>query len=167
MDWFLLEQITVPREITESVISASFGLIAAICLISLAGVAERVLLGLAAYNDARSKSNPDAVMWGLLVGFLGLIPGIIYLCIRNTVRNYTICPNCGCSHLASDFNCPRCSAPNPYCGQNLNPLAARQAHQAKVQFTIAMVLVGVIVIASVFAGLSFAATIAYAATSGY
>lgn len=129
------------------------------CLLSIIGIAERVLLGLAAYNDARAKSNTDAVMWGLLVGFLGLIPGIIYLCIRNSARRYTVCQNCSFAHDATDPNCPKCGAPNPVSEQYMNPFAAQQAHRAKVQFTVALVLIGVGVLAAIVIGISFAAAV--------
>ena len=52
------------------------GLIALYILVFLAAVAGSVLFGCAVYNDAKSKWNDNATMWGVLVGILGLIPGI-------------------------------------------------------------------------------------------
>ena len=56
--------------------NAMMGFIVMIVFVCLAGVAAQVLLGLATYNDAKARGNNDPVMWGLLVGFLGWIPGI-------------------------------------------------------------------------------------------
>ena len=50
------------------------GLIALYILVFLAAVAGSVLFGCAVYNDAKSKWNDNATMWGVLVGILGLIP---------------------------------------------------------------------------------------------
>lgn len=140
---------------TSILFSTGVSIVYLMTILCLIGIAERVLFALAAYNDARAKSNPDAIMWGLLVGFLGLIPGIIYLCIRNSAKGYTVCTACGCAHVATDSNCPKCGSPNPVSSQFLNPLAAQQAHQAKVLFTIAFVLVGVGILAAIVFGISF------------
>ena len=67
--------------------NAMMGFIVMIVFVCLAGVAAQVLLGLATYNDAKARGNNDPVMWGLLVGFLGWIPGIVYLCLRNNNAN--------------------------------------------------------------------------------
>ena len=125
-----------------------FGLALMAPILSLLYIAARVLLGFATFNDARSKSNPDAVMWGVLTGVFGLIPGIIYLCLRSSNRNYVICQNCGCRHYFADLNCPQCGTPSQP-QQNLNPLAAEQAHKAKVQLTISIVLYGIAIIAMI------------------
>ncbi len=127
-----------------------------ISVIALFKLAERVLLGVAAYNDARSKSNQDAVMWGLLIGFLGLIPGIIYLCIRNKAHVYTVCTNCGFGHPVTDANCPKCGAPNQLAAQYANPFAAAQAHRAKILFIIAMILLAFILIVAIVIGIQIA-----------
>ena len=72
------------------------GLIALYILVFLAAVAGSVLFGCAVYNDAKSKWNDNATMWGVLVGILGLIPGIIYLCVRNEpLKRIYVCHNCG------------------------------------------------------------------------
>lgn len=138
-----------------------------VSIIALIGLTERILLGLAAYNDARSKSNSDAAMWGLLIGFLGLIPGIIYLCIRNSARGYTVCTNCGFGHPATESNCPKCGAPNLAVSQYSNPFAAQQAHRAKVLFTVALVLVGLTVLLSIVVGMQIATAILYSAGSHF
>lgn len=117
-------------------------------VLSLLYIAARALLGFATFNDARSKSNPDAVMWGVLTGVFGLIPGIIYLCLRSSNSNYVICQKCGCRHFFADANCPQCGTPSQP-QQNLNPLAAQQAHKAKVQLTISIILFGIAIIAMI------------------
>lgn len=68
-------------------INALMGFIVVIILVSLLGIAAQVLLGLATYNDAKARGNSDPAMWGLLVGILGWIPGIVYLCVRNHRAN--------------------------------------------------------------------------------
>ena len=143
---------------TSMVVTAGYGLALLMCVLCLVGLAERVLFAFAAYNDACAKDNSDAVMWALLIGFLGLIPGIIYLCVRNSGRNFAICQNCGCSHYAGDQNCPRCGTANPT-PQFVNPYAPQQAHRAKVLLTVALVLVGVGLIAAVFGIVIFTANI--------
>lgn len=140
-------------------VATGFKIIFLMSILGLVGLAERVLLGFAAYHDARAKSNPDAAMWGLLVGFLGLIPGIIYLCIRNSSRTFTVCTSCGCTHAAADMNCPKCGAPNPASSQYVNPFAEQQAHRAKVEFIIALVLIGLGVLMAAAAAIGFAAIV--------
>ena len=130
------------------VASAGIGVLYLVLLTGMVMTACRVLFGLAAYYDANAKLNPDAVMWGLLIGFLGLIPGIIYLCVRNSSRSFTVCPNCGLKHYFYDMNCPRCGAPNHVPAQYNNPMAAQQAHRAKVLLIVALVLIGVVILAS-------------------
>jgi hypothetical protein len=120
-----------------------------IVLMALIGLAVRVLFALAAYNDARSKNNPNAVMWGLLIGFLGFIPGIIYLCVRNSGRGFIVCPRCGISYQGSYLNCPKCGESNPANSQYVNPFSSLQAHRAKVYLTVALVLIGVGILLSV------------------
>jgi hypothetical protein len=128
---------------TSIFVSAGISIFFLVAMIGLIGLAERVLFAVAAYNDASSKSNPDAIMWALLIGFLGLIPGIIYLCVRNSGQGYAICCNCGCTYHMNDMNCPRCGAPNPMPAQYGNPFAAQQQHRAKALLIAALVLIGV------------------------
>ena len=106
-------------------------------------IAERVLFGLAAYHDALGKRNPEAAVWGLLIGFLGLIPGIIYLCIRTSGRQMAACPKCGFLHYASDFRCPNCGEPNPAAGRPENPELLRCADKAKNELIAAAIVVGI------------------------
>lgn len=72
-------------------------------------VAGTVLIALSVYNDAKSKWNPNAAMWAVLVGLLGLIPGIIYLCTRNEpLRRIYVCQNCGWGNPLSARQCGHC-----------------------------------------------------------
>lgn len=143
-----------------SMITSIYGLALLAPVLSLLYIAARVLLGFATFNDARAKSNPDAVMWGVLTGVFALIPGIIYLCLRSSNRNYIICQNCGCRHFFADEHCPQCGTPSQP-QQNLNPLAAEQTHKSKVQLTIAIVLYGVAILAMIIGIFVFIASAMY------
>ena len=113
--------------------NAMMGFIVMIVFVCLAGVAAQVLLGLATYNDAKARGNNDPVMWGLLVGILGWIPGIVYLCLRNNNANRLMtCPQCGFVHRVAEPFCPQCRVQNPYSAPFQNPLAHQQAHRAKL-----------------------------------
>ena len=55
-----------------------------------------VFLGLCVYNDALSRQNPNAGMWGVLCGFFGAIVALIYLIIVTTSKNQPPrCVRCG------------------------------------------------------------------------
>jgi hypothetical protein len=143
---------------TSVVVSSGIRLAFLASIAALFFLAGRIFLALAAYNDARSKSNRDALMWALLIGLIGLIPGIVYLCIRNSVHNYAVCRNCGCSHLAAEPNCPQCGAPNPYAPQYVNPMAEQQARQARIYLAVGLVLLAlglILVVAAVVRFLIF------------
>ena len=66
-------------------------------LLTLAvSITGSVMVGLAVYNDAKSKMSLNAVMWAMLVGILGWIPGIVYLCVRNKpLERIYACYSCG------------------------------------------------------------------------
>ena len=113
--------------------NAMMGFIVMIVFVCLVGVAAQVLMGLATYNDAKARGNNDPVMWGLLVGFLGWIPGIVYLCLRNNNANRLMtCPQCGFVHRVAEPFCPQCRVQNPYSAPFQNPLTQQQAHRAKL-----------------------------------
>ena len=87
-------------------------------LIFLFSIAAQVLLACAAYQDAKSLNNKDATMWAVLIGLLGLIPGIIYLCIRKNNSNSVssvqqICIGCRSPIAAGTNICPYCGAQQP------------------------------------------------------
>ena len=135
-------------------INALMGFIVVIILVSLLGIAAQVLLGLATYNDAKARGNSAPAMWGLLVGILGWIPGIVYLCVRNHRANRLMaCPQCGFAHRVAEPFCPQCHVQNPYSAPFQNPLAAQQAHRAKLLLIwgiVAYVAVILLAIISVF-----------------
>ncbi|OCN01245.1 hypothetical protein A7X67_07720 [Clostridium sp. W14A] len=129
------------------VVSSGISLIAMTMMlfVSLLFVAEHVLFGLAAYHDAQSQGNPDAVIWGLAVGFLGIIPGIIYLCVRGSGRRLVRCANCGYPHDATDFCCPKCGEKNPAAAE-ANPYAQVLASRARKEMIggIAVIAAGIL-----------------------
>lgn len=132
-------------------------------VVALAWLASRILFAMAAYNDAMAKSNPDAMMWGLLIGFLGLIPGIIYLCVRNSQQRTVCCPKCGFWHTPFEPVCPRCGEPNPAAQQRpVNPYMQVYASKAKKELIAAIVCFGAIIVISIIGGIAIAA---YAALS--
>lgn len=125
-------------------------IVALYLLVIVASIAAHVLFAVAAYNDARSKMNQNALMWGLLIGFLGAIPGIIYLCVRNNpLREFVTCMKCGATYHGAYTNCPRCGEPNSFNIQYLNPFAEQQKHRAKVLCITAAVLIGLAVLSGV------------------
>lgn len=127
--------------------NAIMGFIFVMIFVCIVGIAAQVLLGLAAYNDAKARGNSDPVMWGLLVGILGWIPGIVYLCVRNNSANRLMtCPQCGCAHRVAEAFCPQCRVPNPYSVPFQNPLAPQQAHRAKLMLIWGLVAYAAVII---------------------
>ena len=132
--------------------NAMMGFIVMIVFVCLAGVAAQVLLGLATYNDAKARGNNDPVMWGLLVGFLGWIPGIVYLCLRNNNANRLMtCPQCGFVHRVAEPFCPQCRVQNPYSAPFQNPLTQQQAHRAKLLLIWAVVAYAAVIVLTLVA----------------
>ena len=82
----------------------------------------RIMLALAVFHDAKAKANEQPLMWALLVGFLGWIPGIIYLCMRKNPDSKMIyCMKCGAMHKMSLPACPQCGEINPFAAQYHDP----------------------------------------------
>lgn len=106
-------------------------------------ISVKVLFALAAYHDALSKGNRDAVMWGLLIGFLGLIPGVIYLCVRNSVSTRVRCRNCGALYDSWYQFCPVCGGKREEPMPAYVPYAEVYAQKAKRELTAGIVLAGV------------------------
>ena len=129
-------------------ISGAAGMFAAWVLVAvfvflLVFLAVRVLLAMAAYHDAQAKGSPEALMWALLIGFLGLIPGIIYLCVRNSVRPMVCCPGCGLWRRPEEAFCPRCGRPSGIAQQQANPYSAVLEERAKKELIAAAVCFGI------------------------
>jgi len=58
-------------------------------------------------RDAKARGIDSAILWMLLVFFLGLIGLVIYLLARP--QGYTVpCPNCGNNRLQASVRCPHC-----------------------------------------------------------
>lgn len=118
-------------------------------------VGTSVCLGLAAYHDAKSKMNSNAVMWGVLVGVFGFIPGIIYLCVRNNPTLPPVyCRNCGLAYPVNSPGCPRCGLQNPYAASAYNPDAPVQAKRAKTLLIVGICLFAGSILTEVI-GISF------------
>lgn len=130
-------------------------------LVSLAWIAARVLFALAAYNDAQAHVNPDALMWSLLIGFLGLIPGIIYLCIRGSQQRKVCCLKCGFWHSAWEPNCPRCGAPSENVQQEPSTAYTTvYAAKAKKFLVAALICLGIMIVAAIVGGIAIGASAA-------
>jgi uncharacterized membrane protein YhaH (DUF805 family) len=58
-------------------------------------------------RDAKARGMDSAILWMLLVFFLGLIGLVIYLLSRPQ-GNLLPCPNCGNKRLQASVKCPHC-----------------------------------------------------------
>ncbi|MFU0832049.1 MAG: DUF2116 domain-containing protein [Oscillospiraceae bacterium] len=112
-------------------------------------IIQHVLFALAAYHDAQARGNPNAVLWGLAVGFLGIIPGVIYLCVRDTGIRMTRCTNCGYPHDVTDFYCPKCGQKNT--GQvQTNPYEPLLAARAKKELYAGIAVIAIWLLMMIF-----------------
>jgi hypothetical protein len=82
----------------------------------VAGFAVLLVVGLVVLNiallvwvarDAKARGMDSAILWMLLVFFLGLIGLVIYLFARPQ-GNMVQCPNCGNKKLQVSVKCPHC-----------------------------------------------------------
>ncbi len=71
-------------------------------------IAGRVLFAVGVYKDAQGNYNNNAMMWALLIGFLGLIPAIIYFCVRKPAMPPLQCPHCRGQLQGAFPTCPYC-----------------------------------------------------------
>lgn len=117
-------------------------------LLTLAvSITGSVMVGLAVYNDAKSKMSLNAVMWAMLVGSLGWIPGIVYLCVRNKpLERIYACYSCGWGNPLSARQCRRCGAGLYYPTEE----TARLQKKAKAFLIIGLVLWGLAAIGEIF-----------------
>lgn len=58
-------------------------------------------------RDAKARGMDSAILWMLLVFFLGLIGLVIYLFSR-TKGELVLCSNCNNKRLQSSLKCPHC-----------------------------------------------------------
>ena len=73
-------------------------------------IASGVFLGLCVYNDAQYKGVKNPSMWGLLSGFLGWIPAVIYLAMRSQ-QSAKRCERCFAPLLPGAAACAACGLP--------------------------------------------------------
>ena len=119
---------------------------------------------MAAYNDAISKGSGDATMWGLLIGFFGLIPGIIYLCVRNSQQRKVCCLKCGFWHSVFEPVCPRCGEPNQT-PPPVNSISAALRRKAKKLLIAALICLGVGIVIAIVGIAAFCAFVTSNAVS--
>lgn len=113
-------------------------------------ITGKVFLALAVYQDARSRYNNNALMWGLLVGFFDLIPAIVYLCLRKNLGSGPIlCPSCALYYAPFSGACPRCGAPNPAVHMNAYTDLMAAHKKAKNYLTVAIVAWGLVIVATI------------------
>jgi tetrahydromethanopterin S-methyltransferase subunit D len=77
--------------------------------IVIAAIAINVAILVWVARDAKARGMDSAVLWMLLVFFLGLIGLVIYLLARPQ-GNMVPCPNCGNKKLQASVKCPHCGA---------------------------------------------------------
>ena len=77
--------------------------------IVLAAVAINVAILVWVARDAKARGMDSAVLWMLVVFFLGIIGLVIYLLARPQ-GNMIPCPNCGNKRLQASVKCPHCGA---------------------------------------------------------
>lgn len=125
-------------------------------LAQLLNVAVKVLFACAAYQDAKSLNSKETTLWAVLIGIFGLIPGIIYLCVRK--RNaippeamQQVCYNCRVLLIPGTIICPCCGAQqpivNPYLFGYRSPQECLECRQkAKKLLIAAIVCTGIMIV---------------------
>jgi hypothetical protein len=78
-----------------------------ILVIALIALNVAILIWVA--RDAKARGMDGAILWMLLVFFLGIVGLIIYL-IARPQGNLIPCPNCGNKRLQASVRCPHCGA---------------------------------------------------------
>lgn len=112
-------------------------------LVLVLQLAMMVMLGLAVFNDAKAHAGQQAVFWGILVGFFGLIPGIIYLCMRKKeVRSSIACTRCRQVYNITVPYCPVCGLHNRRSEPFWDPRLPSFRKKATVFFTLWLCLYG-------------------------
>lgn len=146
---------------TGEAVGAAIAIIIIGILIGITALLSHIFLGLAVYNDARSKGNSNSGMWGVLSGIFGWIPAIIYLCIRNNAAQRIIqCTTCGFTIPANAPGCPNCNHANPFAQQFYGPFVDQFRKKAKgflIAFiccyaAVILLVIAIVIIVVVFAG---------------
>lgn len=129
-------------------------LIFAIAAVEIVG---RVIFSLGVYKDAQGNYNQNPLMWALLVGFLGLIPLIIYFCLRKNNSYRVACPHCRNILQTPTASCPFChNAIDPSAIPAENPAYIELRRKGKKQMIAGGILIGIsYVLAIVFLVLFF------------
>jgi hypothetical protein len=78
-----------------------------ILIIGLVALNVAILVWVA--RDAKARGMDSAVLWMLVVFFLGIVGLVIYLLARPQ-GNMIPCPNCGNKKLQASVKCPHCGA---------------------------------------------------------
>ena len=152
--------------IYNTLLQGAIWFVVLIILCVLAAVAGQIFLALAVYQNAKSRGNANPGMWGVLTGFFGWIPAVIYLATRDSARNRPIvCSGCGTYFPVSWNECPKCHAQNVYAQQFNNPMMEQNRSLSKKFLITAIVLEGAAVLAIIISVIVFAATAASTAIS--
>jgi Phospholipase_D-nuclease N-terminal len=77
--------------------------------IAAAAIAINVAILVWVARDAKARGMDNAILWMLVVFFLGIIGLVIYLLARPQ-GNMIPCPNCGNKKMQSSVRCPHCGA---------------------------------------------------------
>jgi hypothetical protein len=80
-----------------------------VIFVVVAAIALNVAILVWVARDAKARGMDSAILWMLLVFFLGLIGLVIYLLARPQ-GNMVQCPNCGNKKLQASVRCPHCGA---------------------------------------------------------
>lgn len=94
-----------------SILAIGLGLFIMYLLFILGG---QLLVGLAVYHDAKARHVDMATIWGVLTGFFGWLPAVIYLAIRpgTAVPQSEKCPRCSARIFEGMPACPACGLPS-------------------------------------------------------
>ena len=76
-------------------------------------LAASICLGLAIYNDALSWGEQNAVMWGVLTGFVGWIPAVFYFVGPSRAKRVLVCSVCGGLLPPGVLYCLQCGQYHP------------------------------------------------------
>ncbi len=131
-----------------SLILSSLVMLVILCTILVYTV--QTFLGLAVYHDAKARNIDMAVMWGVLTGFFGLIPAIIYLVIRSRNKSSVKCPRCFAQVFHGMPACPVCQLPVDMI-PSMNPAQIMKHRKLAKGFLISAIVLTVLIFLSILA----------------
>lgn len=117
----------------------TLGLFFLMALYAILVYAGQLFLGLAVYNDAKARNIDMATLWGVLTGFFGFIPAIIYLVLRSGNKNSIKCPRCSSQIFNGMPVCPVCQLP-VNAVPSLNPAEIMKRRKRAKGFLIAAIV---------------------------